>query len=60
MGNEHKVNMTEHPTHKGELRIELNCPSGCFKGYLWGQPEIMRPLAELVANGHEAATMSPR
>jgi len=54
MSKAHDLNLTEHLTHHGDLRIELNCPSGCVKGYIWGEAGMMRALSKAMALAHKA------
>ena len=52
----HTLHLSELPVKTGGIRVELSCPSGCVKGYLWsGQAEsedYVRAAAKIIADGH--------
>jgi len=52
----HTLTLSELPVKTGGIRIELSCPSGCVKGYLWsGEAEnddYVRAAAKVIADGH--------
>ena len=52
----HTLHLSELPVKTGGIRIELYCPSGCVKGYLWSgeasNDDYVRSAAQIVADGH--------
>ena len=52
----HTLRLSELPVHTGGIRIELACPAGCVKGYLWSgeaaNDEYVRTAAKIIADGH--------
>lgn len=55
MSKAHTITLMEAPVvTTGGLRIEINCPSGCVKGYIWGDDaELIRSMARAMRSGHE-------
>jgi len=53
----HTIRLTEEPVHGGRIRITVECPDGCVRGYLWSpQPEhndTVRKLAHATVVAHD-------
>jgi hypothetical protein len=56
----HTIRLTEEPVHGGRIRITVECPDGCARGYLWSpQPEhndTVRNMAHAAAAEHLGGT----